>query len=109
MHRAVILGGTGVVGRAIALRLARAGWQVTVTGRDPANMPGALAREGVCFAQADARDPAATAAAFGAGVDLLVDCICFTAEHARALIPLARDATSTVVVSSKAVYVDQHG
>ena len=109
MRRAVILGGTGLVGRASALRLSRAGWHVTVTGRDPANMPGALERQGVCFGQADARDADATAAAFGAGADLLVDCVCFTAAHAHALLPLARHATSTVVISSKAVYVDDRG
>jgi NAD(P)-dependent dehydrogenase (short-subunit alcohol dehydrogenase family) len=39
MSRALVLGGTGLVGRAIALRLARAGWRVDVTGRDAANLP----------------------------------------------------------------------
>ena len=47
MSRAVILGGTGLVGRAIALRLARAGWHVDVTGRDAANMPDDLRAAGV--------------------------------------------------------------
>src|SRR5215216_661431 len=109
MPRAVVLGGTGLVGRATALRLSRAGWQVTVTGRDPARMPDPLVQAGVRFAQADARDRDATAAVVNGGGDLLVDRICFTAEHARALLPLARHATSTVMISSKAVYVDERG
>lgn len=32
--RAVILGGTGAIGGAVAARLAAAGWAVDVTGRD---------------------------------------------------------------------------
>ncbi len=109
MSRAVILGGTGLVGRAIALRLARAGWSVEVIGRDAANMPDDLSAAGVSFVRADRHDTAELAAAFGDGAELLVDCICFTAEHARELLPLAGNATATVMISSKAVYVDAAG
>lgn len=109
MKRVVILGGTGAVGRAIALRLARRGWRVDLTGRDRANMPSDLAALGVSFVRADSRDASEIAAAFGAGADLLVDCVCYSAEDARRLLPLANSATSTVMISSKAVYVDDHG
>ena len=98
-----------MVGRAIAGRFARIGWQVDVTGRDAANMPPEFADLGVSFVRADSRDPSQLAAACGAGADLLVDCVCFSAEDARRLLPLARGATSTVMISSKAVYVDEHG
>ena len=109
MSRAVILGGTGLVGRAIALRLARAGWHVDVTGRDAANMPDDLRAAGVEFTRADSHDASQVAAAFGSGADLLVDCVMYTAEDARRLLPFARNATSTVMISSKAVYVDAAG
>ena len=109
MRRVLILGGTGVVGRAIAGRFARSGWRVDVTGRDPAKMPPELAELGVSFVRADSRDPAELAAACGAGMDLLVDCVCYSAEDARRLLPLASSATSTVMISSKAVYVDDDG
>jgi len=109
MRRAIVLGGTGLVGRAIALRLALAGWHVDVTGRDPANMPADLSEAGVEFIKAESRDAAQVATAFGAGADLLVDCVTYTAEDARRLLPLARNATSTVMISSKAVYVDAAG
>ena len=109
MRRVLILGGTGVVGRAIAVRLARGGWRVDLTGRDPANMPPELAELGISFLRADSREPAELAAAGGAGVDLLVDCVCYSAADARRLLPLASSATSTVMISSKAVYVDDDG
>jgi len=45
----------------------------------------------------------------GTGADLLVDCACFTARHAEVLAPLLSSVTSTVMISSKAVYVDGAG
>lgn len=107
--RAFVIGGTGLVGRAVARRLITAGWQVDVLGRNRAHLPSDLAATGVRFHQADRDDPGRLAAAFGSGSDLLVDCVCFTRAQAEALLPLARQATSTVMISSKAVYVDAHG
>lgn len=49
MPHALILGGTGVIGRATSLRLLAAGWQVDVTGRNPANMPSEVAAAGGRF------------------------------------------------------------
>jgi nucleoside-diphosphate-sugar epimerase len=109
MPRALILGGTGLVGRAIALRLARTGWRVDVTGRDAANMPDDLRGVGVEFIRSDSHDASQLATAFGDGADLLVDCVMYTAEDARRLLPFARGVTSTVMISSKAVYVDAAG
>ena len=45
----------------------------------------------------------------GDGADLLVDAVCFTEGDARLLIPHLTDVTSTVMLSSKAVYVDAAG
>jgi nucleoside-diphosphate-sugar epimerase len=109
MRRAVVIGGTGLIGRAVAHRLVTAGWQVVVTGRDPARMPHDLATAGVRFAAADRADPVALAAALGDGSDLLVDCVCFTGEQARLILPLLADVRSAVMMSSKAVYVDGAG
>ena len=58
---------------------------------------------------AERGEPAQLAAAFADGADLLVDCVCFTAEDAARVLPLAREADSTVMISSKAVYVDGDG
>lgn len=106
MARAVILGGTGAVGRATARRLRAAGWEVVATGRDPEAFPASLEREGVRFVRSDRWEARDVNAALGGGADLLVDCACFSAEHARLLLPYLADVGSTVMLSSKAVYVD---
>ena len=41
------------------------------------------------------------------GHDLLIDCVCFTANDAEGLLELAANAGSTVMISSKAVYIDE--
>jgi nucleoside-diphosphate-sugar epimerase len=107
--RAFVIGGTGLVGRAVARRLVVAGWQVDVLGRDRAHLPPDLAENGVRFHAGERDDPGVLAGAFGPGADLLVDCVCFTGGQASALLPLARHANSTVLLSSKAVYVDADG
>ena len=109
MRRAVIIGGTGAIGRATARRLLAAGWSVSLTGRDPARMPRDIAASGGQFTAADRQDAGRLRAAAGDGADLLVDCACYTAQDAASLLPLARDAASTVMISSKAVYVDEAG
>ncbi len=109
MLRALILGGTGMIGGATARRLTAAGWRVEVTGRDPGHLPPDLAEAGVRFHGADRADAARLREVLGDGADLLVDCVCFTAADARTLLPLAEFATSTALISSKAVYVDAAG
>ncbi|MEU8411604.1 NAD-dependent epimerase/dehydratase family protein [Amycolatopsis japonica] len=109
MSHAVVLGGTGLIGRAAARRLLARGWEVTVAGRDSSRMPEDIAVAGGRFVAGDRGEPGSLAAALGAGADLVVDCLCFTAAHARDLLPLLDDVGSTVMISSKAVYVDAAG
>jgi nucleoside-diphosphate-sugar epimerase len=109
MPRAVIIGGTGLIGRAAARRLLAAGWDVTAVGRNRANLPDDVAAAGGRFVAANRDDANALAAALGTGADLLVDCLCFTATHARGLLPLLADVGSAVMISTKAVYVDAAG
>ncbi len=109
MARALILGGTGAIGVATALRLRAGGWDVTVTSRDPVLVPPPLAAAGVRHVAGDRGDARHLADAVGAGADLLVDAACYDASHARALTPLLADVTSTAMISSKAVYVDGAG
>ena len=109
MRRAVLLAGTGAIGWAAVRRLTTSDWDVTVTGRDPAHVPPGLDVVGARFVQADRHDPTTIPDVVGGGVDLLVDCACYTAAHAAALVPFLGDVTSTVMISSKAVYVDDQG
>lgn len=108
-RRAVILGGTGMLGGAVARRLAGAGWDVTVTGRSPEHVPEGLGTGRARFVRAADHEAPALAGAVGDGCELLVDCACYTARDATALLALARRCASTVVLSSKAVYVDAMG
>jgi nucleoside-diphosphate-sugar epimerase len=109
MRRALIIGGTGLIGRAVAKRLLGAGWHVDLTGRDATGMPASLTAAGARFTAADRSDSAALLAAAGDGADLIVDCLCYTAADAAGLLPLARAANSTVMISSNAVYIDAAG
>jgi len=109
MPRALVVGGTGLVGRATARRLLAAGWQVDLTGRDPAHLPAEFADAGGRFVAAERSDAGQLLATLGDGADLLVDCICYTAADAALLLPLAHEAASTVMISSKAVYADDGG
>ena len=73
VRRAVILGGTGAIGGATAERLARDGWSVDVTGRDPRLMPAALQDLGVRFRALDRSDASGIERLIGDGVHLLVE------------------------------------
>src|SRR5438876_5062351 len=105
MPRALVIGGTGAIGRAVSRRLLAAGWRVDVTGRNPDHFPRDLADKGARFSTADRGDSHQLTMAVGDSADLLVDCVCFTAADARRLLPVIGAVGSTVVISSKAVYV----
>lgn len=105
MPRALVLGGTGQVGSAVARRLLAAGWDVDLTGRSAPR----LEVEGARFLRSDRSDADDLRAAVGDGAALLVDNVCYTAEQARLLLPFLDLVGSTVMLSSKAVYVDAAG
>ena len=109
MARAVVLGVSGMTGRAIARELVGAGWQVTGTGRDPAHFPAELAELGVRFVRSDRDEAGDLDAVLAHGADLVVDCVAYTAAHAQLLVDRAGDVGSVVALSSKAVYVDAQG
>jgi nucleoside-diphosphate-sugar epimerase len=109
MSRALIVGGTGLIGRAAARRLLASGWRVDVTGRDRSHLPEDLAASGARFFTVDRQAPQQLAALLDGGADLLIDCVCYTAVDALGLLPLLADVGSTVMLSSKAVYIDDAG
>ncbi|PSL38050.1 nucleoside-diphosphate-sugar epimerase [Labedella gwakjiensis] len=107
--RVVILGGTGAIGAATAVRLLSAGWTVDLTGRDPQAAPEELLAAGARFHRIERSDSAAIGRLVGDDTDLLVDLVAFTGPDVRALLPAMRGVGRTVVVSSRAVYVDPLG
>lgn len=107
--RAVILGGTGAIGGALAARLAAADWSVDVTGRDPESMPQELTVAGVRFHQIERSQVPEIGRLVGGGADLLVDLVAYRGADVRALLPVMGSVTSPVLISSRAVYVDAEG
>ncbi|GAA4157177.1 NAD(P)H-binding protein [Gryllotalpicola daejeonensis] len=106
----MILGGTGLIGRAVAARLLAAGWRVDATGRDAAHVPDDVAEaSGFTFVNSDRGDARALRAVIGDGAELIVDCLAFTEADALTVAPFLADADASVMISSKAVYVDEFG
>jgi nucleoside-diphosphate-sugar epimerase len=106
--RAVLIGGTGMIGRAAARALVADGWEVVAVSRSGTLSDG-LAELGVEAAVADREDDAQLRAAVGAGADVVLDTVAFTREHGEQLNGLAGLAGSLVVISSASVYADDDG
>ncbi|MGH8959120.1 MAG: NAD-dependent epimerase/dehydratase family protein, partial [Acidimicrobiia bacterium] len=70
MPRAVVLGGTGAIGQAVAHRLLVAGWSVEVTGRTIGRIPEELLAAGVHVRNADRTDTSALRETLAGGADL---------------------------------------
>ncbi|MEV6717965.1 NAD-dependent epimerase/dehydratase family protein [Lentzea sp. NPDC051208] len=104
--KAVILGGTGQIGTAIAKRLLADGWDVTVSHRGNRVVAGEGAAKVV---RADRHEPLGVADAVGGGADLVVDVIGYTRRDAEALLSVCGDVGSVVAMSTAAVYVDADG
>ena len=107
--RAVILGGTGAIGGALAARLAAANWSVDVIGRNPALMPQELIALGVRFHRIERSEVSAIGRLVGDGGDLLVDLAAYTSADVRGLLPVMASVGCPVLISTRAIYVDGHG
>jgi nucleoside-diphosphate-sugar epimerase len=106
--RAVLVGGTGMIGRAAARSLAEDGWDVVAVSRT-GTLPDGLAELGVESVVADRADDAQLRAALGSGADAVLDTVAFTREHGEQLNRLEGLAGSLVVISSASVYADDEG
>ncbi|MEO8812318.1 MAG: NAD-dependent epimerase/dehydratase family protein [Caulobacteraceae bacterium] len=106
---ALIVGGSGQIGRAVALRLAEDGWRVVAGQRKPWVLPEGLRRLGVTTATLDRATPGALAAAVGTGVDAVIDMVAYDESHARQLLDVQSDVGAFVILSSASVYRDGRG
>jgi nucleoside-diphosphate-sugar epimerase len=93
---AVVLGGTGMVGRAVVRRLRGEDWHVTVASR------GRRAPAAVVLDREQGLDPVPEC-------DTLVDVVAFDERHAAQLLALEGRVGSLVVISSASVYADDAG
>jgi nucleoside-diphosphate-sugar epimerase len=105
VQTALILGGTGQIGRATARRLIERGWEVTLAARSLPDPPIPDAR----FVAVDRLELGALSRALGDGVDVLIDVIPLQLQDADQLIAGAGQVGSVIAVSTAGVYVDDAG
>lgn len=108
MRRAVLIGGTGLIGRAAARALATDGWDVVAVSRS-GELPDGLAELGVQAVAADRSDDAQLRAAIGSGADVVYDSVAMNREHGERLNGLDGLVGSLVVISTGSVYADDAG
>lgn len=102
--KALVIGGSGQVGKPAALRLLQGGWDVTVANRRAGDsVPGAQS------VQVDRQDDAAMDALLERGFDVVVDLLAFRAVHSAQLLRNAGTIGSLIMMSSAAVYEDDEG
>lgn len=104
-----ILGGTGAIGGATAMLLAQSGWAVDVTGRDLSRMPKEPSQVEVRFHELERNDTHGVEGLIENGVDLLVGLAAYSAPQVAALLPAMSRVNSLVLISSRAVHVDDAG
>jgi len=105
-RRALIIGGSGQIGRAVARRLAEAGWTVTAAQKRPERFPADVAASTI---KLDREAPGALAHAVSSGFDALIDTVAYDEGHARQLLEAQGDVGALVVISSGSVYRDEAG
>jgi len=106
--RAVLIGGTGLIGRAAARALAEDGWDVVAVSRS-GTLPEGLAELGVESVAADRADDKQLRAALGAGAEVVYDSVAMNREHGEQLNGLEGRVGSLVVISTGSVYADDAG
>lgn len=102
--RAVVIGGSGQVGRAAVTALLRDGWHVTSAGRN-----GEQVVEGATPWVIDRNDDAAMDQLLTPGFDAVVDVVAFTPHHARQLTRHRGDIGHVVAISTAGMYVAPDG
>ncbi|WP_155855927.1 NAD(P)-dependent oxidoreductase [Cellulomonas sp. URHD0024] len=103
MATALVIGGGGQIGRAVIPVLLGHGWDVRVLARH------APAVDGVEAVVGDRDDGGVLDRALGTGVDAVIDVVAYDDRQAVPLLERRDRIGSAVVVSSAAVYVDEHG
>jgi nucleoside-diphosphate-sugar epimerase len=108
MPRAVLIGGTGLIGRAAARALAEDGWDVVAVSRS-GTLPEGLAELGVESVAADRADDTELRAALGSGANVVYDSVAMNREHGEQLNRLDGLVGSLIVISTGSVYADDAG
>lgn len=104
--KALILGASGQIGKALGERLIANGWNVTCAQRGDA-LPELLAW-GAESALCDRGRPDDLRRTIGNGADVVIDAVAFDENDADALLEIQDVVKHFVVVSSASVYRDDH-
>jgi nucleoside-diphosphate-sugar epimerase len=107
--RAVVIGATGQIGRAVVANLTDHGWSVTAIHRGLQSPPTQWRDRRVEVRTADRDDRTQLGAALDGGADVLVDVVADGEAHGRQLVELAEDIGLIVAISTAGVYVDTAG
>ncbi|WP_158867545.1 NAD-dependent epimerase/dehydratase family protein [Leifsonia sp. AG29] len=105
---AMIIGGTGQIGSAVARRLAVDGWSALVAHRGSHRGDPELADLDVTSIRLD-RDDTEALLARARGHDLVLDTVAYEPRHADQLAGLAGEVESLVVISTGSVYLGEGG
>ena len=100
-RRAFILGGSGQIGRAAALNLLEAGWEVTV-GQRHGDLPEALAGR-IAVTVLDRVDDSTLRDALARPFDAVFDTVAYNAVHARQWLALQDHIGALAVISTGSV------
>ncbi|HBF32893.1 NAD-dependent epimerase/dehydratase family protein [Rhizobium sp.] len=105
---AIIIGGTGQIGQAVAQNLLQSGWDVSLTHRGNSKLPETLAQQGAKSIIHD-REKSSLGEAIGSGADVVIDTIAYDAKHGQQLLDVQNDVGAFIVISSSSVYCDEKG
>ena len=105
---AMIIGGTGQIGSAVARRLVLDGWSVLLAHRGEHPGDTALAELDVTSIRLD-RDDTDALLDRARGHDLVLDTVAYEPRHGEQLAQLAGQVGSLVVISTGSVYVGREG
>ncbi|MFA1676288.1 NAD-dependent epimerase/dehydratase family protein [Rhizobium mongolense] len=108
-NSAIIIGGTGQIGLAVAQNLLDQGWFVSITHRGNNAVPQLLVDQGIREIIHDRDQDASLSSIIGQGADAVIDTIAFDAVHADQLLEIQGDVGSIVAISSSSVYCDDQG
>ena len=105
---ALVIGGDGQIGRAVARNLLAHGWRVRMGRRSGGPPPVDLVGE-VETLQLDRDSPGALARALADGADVVIDTVAYDERHARQWLEVQADIGALAVISTAAVYLDVEG
>jgi len=93
----------------VRAHLARHGWDVVALSRGQREVPDELNAHGIEHRTIDREDAGALRGALGGDVDVLIDVVAFTADHAAEPLELDGQVGSVVAISSASVHADALG